>query len=210
MGDAISVALKGVHRRSRDQYIAGQELDALNINQGEFLSLLLVRRSKHRSPECGVVGPPGPKMGMCVMGDGVDCGNWQGDEYLYERFIESHQDAGRTRVGADGSPGGNEGCAGERECCRPGKGGNERGLSDLPFGMVNDRLPPARVVKFEIKEQEGSGGGPIAARRGTREEFAAHGADERERRLCSMAGRVREVIDAAAVELVQRREREDG
>ena len=76
--------------------------------------------------------------------------------------------------------------------------------------MVNDRLPPARVVKFEIEEQEGSGGCPTAARRGTREEFAAHGADERERRLRSMASRVREVIDAAAVELVQRREREDG
>ena len=76
--------------------------------------------------------------------------------------------------------------------------------------MVNDRLPPARVVKFEIKQQKGSGGGAMTARRGTREEFAAHGADEREGRLCSMAGRVREVIDAAAVEFVQRREREDG
>ena len=72
MGDAISVALKGVRRRSRDQYFAGQELDALNINHGEFLSLFLVRRLKHRSPECGVVSPPRPKMGVCVMGDGVD------------------------------------------------------------------------------------------------------------------------------------------
>ena len=72
MGDGSSVALKGVRRRSCDQDIAGEELDTLNINQGEFLSLLLVRRSKHRSPECGVVGPPGPKMGMCVMGNGVD------------------------------------------------------------------------------------------------------------------------------------------
>ncbi|MDA8349673.1 MAG: hypothetical protein M0038_12875 [Pseudomonadota bacterium] len=65
-------------------------------------------------------------------------------------------------------------------------------------------------MKFEIKEQEGSGGGAMTARRGTREEFVAHGADEREGRLCSMAGRVRKVINAAAVELVQRREREDG
>ena len=72
MADALSVALKGVRRRSRDQYFAGEELDALNVNQGEFLSLLLVRRSKHCSPECRVVGPARPKMGMCVMGDGVD------------------------------------------------------------------------------------------------------------------------------------------
>ena len=72
MADAISVAVKGVGCRSHDQHIAGQELDALNINQGEFCSLLLVRCSKQSSPECGVVGPPGAKMGMCVMGDGVD------------------------------------------------------------------------------------------------------------------------------------------
>ena len=64
-----------------------------------------------------MIRPSGPKMGMDVMGDVIDGRHWEIDQEFNDRRIEAEQNLSGMRIGADGAPRGDEGCAGE------GKGG---------------------------------------------------------------------------------------
>ena len=157
-----------------------------------------------------MVRPSGPKMGVDVMGDVIDGRDREIDQEFNDCRIEAEQDLSGMRIGAHGAPCGDEGCAGEGKGGVAGERGVERGFADLPLGIVNDGLPPGGVAELEIEEQERAVGGSFAARWGARSQFPVHGADEGERMLLPAVSGLRHEIDAAAIDVAQRGEREGG
>lgn len=99
----------------RDEPVACQKLNALDVNAGALCAVFGFRREKDRSPECGMIGPPRSKMRMNVVRNRVDGRDGQIDEQAGHGFIESEQDAGGARIGTDGAPDCGERCTRQRQ-----------------------------------------------------------------------------------------------
>ena len=57
---------------ARDEHIAGQELNPLNVNARELPAVFAIGRTQKRSPERRMISPSRTEMGMNVMGDVID------------------------------------------------------------------------------------------------------------------------------------------
>ena len=145
---------------ARDEHVARQKLNPLHVDSRELAAVFAIGRSQERSPESRMIRPSGPKMGMDVMGDVIDGRDRKIDQEFDDCRIEAEQDLSGVRIGAHGAPCGDEGCAGEGKGGVAGERGVERGFADLPFGIVNDGLPPGSVAELEIEEQERACTGP--------------------------------------------------
>ena len=158
-------------RGSGDEDIARQQLDALQVDPRKLCAVSAVCCTKQRPPICRVIGPSGAKVLVSVLGDRVDGGDRERAQNLDDGLVETEEDVGRARIGTNGSPGGNECCAsdGQRDFSR--KCGLMRRFADSPLGVMRNLLPPGRIAKVEVQEQERTPRGSIAACGGAREKL---------------------------------------
>ena len=78
--ETISVSLMCFLCEARGEYCASQELNASNVNHGQFCTVFIICRVKHRTPERGMSGLPRSKMRVRVVRNRVEGGDGQINE----------------------------------------------------------------------------------------------------------------------------------